>query len=66
MRRWPSTCLEQSFVLQRWLGARGDDRDVVIGVTAPGEAFGAHAWVDGEVDDYHQAVHELTRVTSRT
>lgn len=59
---WPSTCLEQAFVLQRWLAAGGDARDVVIGVTAPGELFGAHAWVDGEADPYRDSVHELMRV----
>jgi hypothetical protein len=65
LNRWPSTCLERALVLQRWLAAGGDTRDVVIGVTAPGEAFGAHAWVDGEADDYHESVHELTRVAGR-
>jgi hypothetical protein len=62
MRRWPSTCLEQAFVLQRWLAAHGEEREVVIGVSAPGEAFGAHAWVDGEPDRYRASVHELTRI----
>jgi hypothetical protein len=66
LNRWPSTCLEQAFVLQRWLAAGGDARDVVIGVTAPGEAFGAHAWVDGEADAYRDSVHELMRVAGRS
>jgi len=65
MRRWPSTCLEQAFVLQRWLAAGGRARDVIIGVTPPGEVFGAHAWVDGEADEYHESVHELMRVAGR-
>jgi len=66
LKRWPSTCLEQAFVLQRWLAAGGDARDVVIGVTAPGEMFGAHAWVDGEADPYRDSVHELMRVAGRS
>ena len=65
LKRWPSTCLEQAFVLQRWLAAHGDVRDVVIGVTPPGQVFGAHAWVDGEADDYLESVHELMRVAGR-
>ncbi len=64
--RWPSTCLEQAFVLQSWLAAHGDARDVVIGVTPPGETFGAHAWVDGEADPYRDSVHELMRVAGHS
>ncbi len=66
LKHWPSTCLEQAFVLQRWLAAGGDARDVVIGVTPPGERFGAHAWVDGEADPYRDSVHELMRVAGRS
>jgi hypothetical protein len=48
LRRRQATCLERSLVLQRWLAAHGDRRDLVIGVKAPGEEFGAHAWLEGE------------------
>jgi hypothetical protein len=48
LRRTPSTCLERSLVLQRWLAAQGDRRDVVIGVQAPSTGFRAHAWLEGE------------------
>jgi Transglutaminase-like superfamily len=48
LRRARGTCLERSLVLQRWLAARGDARDVVIGVSAPATGFRAHAWLDGE------------------
>lgn len=65
LRWWPATCLERAFVLQGWLAATGERRDVVIGVTAPGEMFGAHAWVDGEADPYSRSVHELMRVAGR-
>ena len=48
LRRFEPSCLERALVLQRWLAARGDPRDVVIGVTAPDADFRAHAWLDGE------------------
>jgi Transglutaminase-like superfamily len=56
MRR-PS-CLERSLVLQRWLAAHGDLRDVVIGTTGA-TAFEAHAWLDGEEAERFT---ELTRL----
>lgn len=40
-----SRCLTQSLVLTRLLARRGRSSRLVIGV-APGEAFGAHAWVE--------------------
>jgi hypothetical protein len=48
LRRLEPSCLERALVLQRWLAARGDPREVVIGVTAPDAHFEAHAWLDGE------------------
>jgi hypothetical protein len=48
LRRLRPSCLERAHVLQRWLAARGERREVVIGVTAPGADFLAHAWLDGE------------------
>ena len=48
LRRMPGSCLELSLVRQRWLAARGDPRDVVIGVRAPSTGFRAHAWLEGE------------------
>jgi hypothetical protein len=47
-------------VLQRWLAAHGDQRDVIIGVLAPAEGFGAHAWLEGETPS--SPFQELTRV----
>lgn len=41
-------CLAQSLVLTRLLAARGIETTFVIGVSEPGEAFGAHAWVERE------------------
>lgn len=55
LRRTPTSCLERSLVLQRWLAARGEPRDVVIGVRAPSTGFRAHAWLDGEpTRDYNE------------
>jgi Transglutaminase-like superfamily len=48
LRRLEPSCLERALVLQRWLASRGEAREVVIGVTAPGPGFRAHAWLDGE------------------
>jgi hypothetical protein len=57
IRRTPTSCLERSLVLQRWLAARGEPRDVVIGVRAPSAGFRAHAWLEGEPSgDYDELV----------
>jgi hypothetical protein len=39
-------CLAQSLVLTRLLAVRGIATTLVIGVSEPGEEFGAHAWVE--------------------
>lgn len=58
LRRLRAACLPRSLVLQRWLGACGEGRDVVVGVTnCP--TFRAHAWLDGSRDG--QGFHELSR-----
>jgi Transglutaminase-like superfamily len=49
LRRREHSCLERSLVLQRWLAAHDDPRDVVIGTTGPA-GFQAHAWLDGDDD----------------
>lgn len=64
LRRREHSCLEGALVRQRWLAARGDRRDVVIGVVAPGEAFGAHAWVDGDHAAAGEGFEELRRIAS--
>jgi hypothetical protein len=48
LRARRASCLESALVRQAWQAAHGRDRDVVVGVTAPAEGFGAHAWLDGE------------------
>lgn len=48
LARGGATCLERSLVVQAFEAAEGNPRDVVVGVSAPDEAFGAHAWLDGD------------------
>jgi transglutaminase superfamily protein len=48
LRARRASCLEQSIVLQRWHADHGRPLDLVIGVTAPGEDFHAHAWLEGD------------------
>lgn len=62
LRRRPHSCLEAALVLQRWLAAGGDPRDVVIGITAPGEDFGAHAWLAGDPVATTGTFRELRRL----
>ena len=41
-----ANCMEIALVMQRWLAGQGIARDLLIGVTAPGDRFRAHAWLD--------------------
>jgi hypothetical protein len=61
LRMCKATCLERSLVLQRWYGDHDEPVEVVIGVGAPGEQFGAHAWLErpGELTQFEYA--ELLR-----
>lgn len=56
-----SSCLTRAIVLQAWLLAHDESRDVVIGVTRPDEKFGAHAWLDGDAPCHGAGFHELAR-----
>lgn len=47
LRRLRATCLPRALILQRWLAASGEPRDVVVGV-ATQPTFRAHAWLAGE------------------
>jgi Transglutaminase-like superfamily len=62
MRRVDRTCLERALVLQAWGHAQGEPRDVVIGVNGSGDAFSAHAWLDGEPDAEQGVYSELMRL----
>ena len=55
------TCLVRASVRQSWHAAHGWHRDLIIGVTAPGPNFEAHAWLDGDDPSAAGAYHELTR-----
>lgn len=57
-----ATCLERSMVLQRWYGAQGVARDVVIGVTSPRSGFRAHAWLEEPGQLTQAEFTEITRI----
>lgn len=51
----------RSAVLQAWDAAHGHPRDLVIGVTAPGARFKAHAWLEGEPEAMSAGYAEVSR-----
>jgi Transglutaminase-like superfamily len=55
------SCLERSLIMQRWLAAQGERRDVVIGITGVTE-FRAHAWLDGDPEAPSVPFEELARL----
>ena len=55
------TCLVRASVRQAWHAAHGWPRDLIIGVTTPGDDFGAHAWLEGDHSHSVAGYHELTR-----
>ena len=59
MRR--DTCLVRAAVLQAWDLHHGRPRDLIIGVTAPGPGFRAHAWLDGDPPAATDGLDEFTR-----
>ena len=61
LRRKSATCLETALVLQRWRASHGDERELVIGVTAPSKGFKAHAWLEGDPPCHDEGFHELVR-----
>lgn len=65
LRRRRLSCLEHSLVRQRWHAAHGSDRELVIGVSGPGEAFGAHAWLDGDPVSQNHGFQEIVRLPAR-
>jgi hypothetical protein len=48
-------------VLQAWDTAHGRCRDLVVGITAPGQGFRAHAWLDGDPPSTSEGFRELHR-----
>lgn len=61
LRRRSDTCLVRATVRQAWDAAHGHPRDLIIGVTAPGEGFMAHAWLEGDPPCQGEGFHELVR-----
>lgn len=61
LRRTEDTCLVESIVLQCWYKAHGRPRDLIVGVTEPGEEFRAHAWLEGD-EPQSEPFHELLRL----
>lgn len=61
LRRRSASCLERALVRQAWLSAHGDHQAVVIGVGRPGDAFGAHAWLEREAAHESAGFAELMR-----
>ncbi len=55
------TCLVRSAVLQVWDVEHGRPQDLIIGVTAPGPEFKAHAWLDGDPPAATAGFDEFTR-----
>ena len=60
------TCLVRSIVRQSWYAAHGSPRDLVIGVTAPGQGFQAHAWLEGDSWSEQEGFEELMRAPAKT
>ncbi|WP_254909913.1 lasso peptide biosynthesis protein [Micromonospora sp. NBS 11-29] len=61
LRGGGGNCLESALVRQRWFARRRVTRTVVIGVSAPGADFHAHAWLDGDPDPHRHGLAEILR-----
>jgi hypothetical protein len=65
LRLLRASCLDRATVFQAWYLAHGEERDLVIGVTAPSTGFTAHAWLEGEPPCHSEGFYELTRRPAR-
>lgn len=65
LRLAKASCLVRAIVLQAWWLAHGEERDLVIGVTAPSKGFKAHAWLEGDPPCHSEGFEELTRRPAR-
>ncbi|WP_337059261.1 lasso peptide biosynthesis protein [Kineococcus sp. G2] len=61
LRRRGATCLQRCLVVQAWLLAHGEPREVVVAASVA-DGFAAHAWLDGHDADESERYRELTRV----
>ncbi len=60
LQRNSASCLERSLVRQRYYLAKGQNRDVIVGVSPPKDGFRAHAWVSGDAEEgneLYQTIH---------
>lgn len=61
-----ATCLERSFIVQRWLLSQGRKHDILVGVAGGVQTLAAHAWVDSyDAEDQGEGYRVLTRVSPR-
>jgi hypothetical protein len=65
LRAARANCLVRARVMQAWYLAHGEERDLVIGVTAPSKGFRAHAWLDGDPPCHSEGFAELSRQPAR-
>jgi len=66
MSRLEPTCIERALVLQAWLVAHGDHRDVVVGAPVSGmDSDTAHAWIEGTERENASKYIELLRLPPR-
>jgi len=65
LRLLRANCLVRATVFQAWYLAHGEERDLVIGVTAPSSGFAAHAWLEGDPPCHTEGFRELTRRPAR-
>lgn len=61
LRLQRASCVPSAAIRQAWYAAHGDQRDIVLGVTAPGAGFRAHAWLEGDPRCHEVEFHELLR-----
>jgi len=61
INRLGATCLVDAAVRQRWHADHGQERALIIGVTAPARGFEAHAWLEGDDPQTHQGFSEIHR-----
>lgn len=64
-----ATCLQRSLIMQRWLFAAGESRDVLVGVAssspvATGSPISAHAWLDHEAAPGYKVIARLNPLRS--
>lgn len=62
LRATRATCLVESAVLQRWFLDHGVLKDLVVGVTAPGAGFRAHAWLEAPGQTTEDKYVEIRRL----